>query len=533
MKDVLKGLNEEQKKFVLSEKKRILLLACAGSGKSSSTVRKIGYLLDKRISPEKIFAISFTRAASNELMKKITKINKLKGKLVKSMTFHSMCIYFLKKYINPKYSLINNSEKEILLEKIAKSFNISNINSSDKAKKAYLLELSRNNLLDIDLVPELFKDLIKSNKEFQDKIQNEVKCIFYDEAQDINKIQYDIINLIIPKESDKVLCFIGDFSQNIYSWNGTDNRLLIKFKEDHNAEVIKLNKNYRCSKQIIQYSNKFIDKTNNETFIDVEGFFDSEPVEYKKITSKNFEALLIAQAYKANINNKKLAIIARNNADISYISTVLSKANFEYSTSQKKEFNRYFLDFARLCINNNSLLLEKFINVKSEDRLKSIENSIPLIDVLSLNNSTAKKLKEFNVEIKKSNALKAYQLIKNNFNIYDDNIENEIIEFEKNFNHSNLENFLDFLESKSDQDNLKKANITCTTIHGSKGLEYDEVIIYNVNNQNFKSRDLEENLRLLYVATTRAISKLTITYILDKCLDYNKKIPDECDILKN
>ena len=188
MKNTL-GLNKQQKQFVFSKSKKILHKPCAGSGKTLVITRKVGQLIDERVSPESIYCISFTRAAAMELKTRLIKLNKL-GKDVNATTFHSFIICFMKKYCNSNFSMITDSEKDIVLNNICQRFKIKSIKKFKEAYKTslinddksiqyaineYIFRLNYLNLMDIDILLPLFLKKIKEDSILLDNIRQDIE----------------------------------------------------------------------------------------------------------------------------------------------------------------------------------------------------------------------------------------------------------------------------------------------------------------------------------------------------------------------
>ena len=552
MLDKTIGLNENQKKFVGSNSLKILLIACAGAGKTLSIVRKVGCLLDKRIAPENIFCISFTRTAANELSSRISKMDKKKGSKVNAFTFHSFAIYFIKKYINPNYSMLSNYEQEIMVKKTCNEFgitekvfysNLINDENIDNKKiqlaiNSYTLQLERCNKIDINIVLSLFKKLLLKNKDFLMNVRNEIEYLFYDEAQDLNKLQYDILEIIIPPSSEKGLVLIGDDDQNIYEWNGTDIRYILGFKNKYNAEVIVLNENYRCSNQIIDKANKLISNNQNRYDKYIKGFFNSDEVAYKIFKNQILANIdIIKRSFNAYKNKYSLSILCRSNKEVADISHLLTSMNINHSSSIKADLNKSHINKLKFVLDVNSILVEDVFNITSAQRLRSLnENKSIFTILLEDKNDLALRINKILLQVKKFSALKSYLLISEIFNFKDNSIleclENWANSLKSNDTNS-LENFLSYLENSTEQDRLREKDtyVNVTTIHGAKGLEFDEVIIYNFNNKNFNlKKDCEETRRLIYVAITRAKKRLVFYYI-SELNDLNKSNCKESSFL--
>lgn len=535
MKNKLLGLNEEQQSVVLSEDNKLLILACAGSGKTTTTVRKVGYLLDKRYSAERIYCISFTRAAARNLKDKLIKVDRL-AKEIKTSTFHSFVLDFYQNKFG-EVMMISETEREVILNTLIKRFNIKNIKllinafkqsvrSSNKdlqyAIDAYLYELNRLKLMDIEILLPLFLKEIEEDEIYLREIQESIDYLFYDEAQDINNLQYKILEKIIPVSSDIGFAMIGDDDQNIYQWNNTSVDYILGFEEKYHAAKAILNKNYRCSNQIICAANNLISNNNHRVIKDMEGFFDSDPVQIIETNTEEEEILRILGVANNFIDtNETLGILCRSNKEVSLLYSMFEKVGINANTSIKKVYNQEILDLLKLIINtSNELLVEKVLGKDSNVKIHSLDSNKSLFEsFLDFNNETALKINKLNILLKSNKtAFSMYMEIckifphANDFEILK---SLEIWTSKLNTGVNNLNNFINYIDSKEGQESLQEGNsrINITTVHSSKGLEFDEVIIYNFNNLNYSTKgDSEETRRLLYVAITRAIKKLSFYY---------------------
>lgn len=535
MKNTL-GLNVKQKQFVFSKSKKILLIACAGSGKTLVITRKVGQLIDERVSPESIYCISFTRAAAMELKTRLIKLNKL-GKDINATTFHSFIICFMKKYCNSNFSMITDSEKDIVLNNICQRFKIKSIKKFKEAYKTslinddksiqyaineYIFRLNYLNLMDIDILLPLFLKKIKEDSILLDNIRQDIEYLFYDEAQDMNNLQYQILTTIIPPESDKGFALIGDDDQNLYQWNNTDVKYILDFPEKYGAEVFILDENYRCSNQIIKASNAIISKNTKRFDKSVSGFFDKDLLNLCSFETEQEEIIRLvglAFSYKHN-KEKTLAILCRTNKEIERINKVFKSMNIDSNTSIKEILNSSNIEFLKLVVNPaNDLLVEKVIGISKENKIKALEEEKSFFEILlEEKNGLALKVSMFNCMARTQKAMQIYNTISSNLNIEDIQLENAIKCWTSKLKSSkanSLNDFLNYIETKDAQENLKDgtSNINITTIHGAKGLEFDEVVLFNFDNFNFSSQgDVEETRRLLYVAFTRAKEKLNLYF---------------------
>jgi len=295
--DYLKGLNNEQLKAVKSVNGPVLILAGAGSGKTTVLVNRITYILDEiKESPYRILAITFTNKAANEMKERIrAKI----GDLADSMwigTFHSVCVRILRSTIETigygkNFIIYDSTDTQAIIKECLKEIDVDDKKWSPRAI-ASIISRAKDELM----TPEIFKERyandfrmrvvsevyekyqkkLKSNNalDFDDIIINTVKVlsenpdlrvnygqrfkyIMVDEYQDTNNAQYMLISLLAKEYRN--LCVVGDDDQSIYKFRGANIRNILDFeKEFPDALTIRLEQNYRSTQNILSAANAVI-----------------------------------------------------------------------------------------------------------------------------------------------------------------------------------------------------------------------------------------------------------------------------------
>ena len=295
--DYLEQLNDEQKKAVLLTEGPLLILAGAGSGKTRVLTYRIAYMInDCYIRPSNILAITFTKKAAAEMKQRIAG---LLGNVSVNMwigTFHACCARILRMDIErlgySKNFIIYDEDDS--MNAIKESMKILNISDKDVAPRAaravisrakdalqsekdfdriyandyqmnkisriyfeYQNILKRNNALDFDDIIFQTVSLLEKNKDLLEKYSDKFKYIMVDEYQDTNPAQYKLVSLLSSRHSN--LCVVGDDDQSIYSFRGADFKNIFNFeKEFPDAAVIKLEKNYRSTGNILNSANAVI-----------------------------------------------------------------------------------------------------------------------------------------------------------------------------------------------------------------------------------------------------------------------------------
>ncbi|WRF53165.1 ATP-dependent helicase [Helicobacter pylori] len=351
-------LNPEQLKAAKALKGYNLVIASAGTGKTSTIVGRILYLLDNGIKPEEILLLTFTNKASNEMIARVAKYSKLSSK-IEAGTFHAVAYRYLKEHY-PNLSLKQPKELKKLLESI-----VDTKNAIDDDKKPYtsqhlyaLYSLYTNALKQEDFSAWLsnknpehtpyatfyenildefentkkkhnyidYNDLLLLFKQAMLEKPSPYKEVLCDEFQDTNPLQESILDAINPPS----LFCVGDYDQSIYAFNGADISIISNFTQKYkNAQVFTLTKNYRSSKEILDLANQVIQ--HNERIY-------PKNLEVVKSGHFNKPALLnyndniaqcqdIAKRIVMRKNFKEVAVIFRNNASADQLEAALRSHN--------------------------------------------------------------------------------------------------------------------------------------------------------------------------------------------------------------
>ncbi|GAA8872294.1 ATP-dependent helicase [Helicobacter pylori] len=352
-------LNPEQLKAAKALKGYNLVIASAGTGKTSTIVGRILYLLDNGIKPEEILLLTFTNKASNEMIARVAKYSQSSSK-IEAGTFHAVAYRYLKEHY-PNLSLKQPKELKKLLESIVDTKNA----PTDDDKKPYtsqhlyaLYSLYTNALKQEDFSAWLsnknpehtpyaafyenildefentkkkhnyidYNDLLLLFKQAMLERPSPYKEVLCDEFQDTNPLQESILDAINPPS----LFCVGDYDQSIYAFNGADISIISNFTQKYkNAQVFTLTKNYRSSKEILDLANQVIQR--NERIY-------PKNLEVVKSGHFNKPALLnysdniaqcqdIAKRIVMRKNFKEVAVIFRNNASADQLEAALRSHN--------------------------------------------------------------------------------------------------------------------------------------------------------------------------------------------------------------
>ena len=302
MEELLDGLNDMQRQAVLATDGPLLVLAGAGSGKTTVLTKRIAYILGlKKARPWEILAITFTNKAAKEMSDRIAALVPDSASDMWIKTFHSACLRILRKDIDrlgytSNFNIYDTSDQKRLVKECIKDSMLSedmypvksvmfvisdcknkgitpdeylqNNDGDFRAKgygkifRRYTNRLKENNALDFDDLLCKTVELFENNPDVLEYYQNKFRYILVDEYQDTNNIQYRLVAMLAQKYRN--LCVVGDDDQSIYKFRGADVTNILDFeKQFRDAKVIKLEQNYRSTQNILDAANEVISNNIN------------------------------------------------------------------------------------------------------------------------------------------------------------------------------------------------------------------------------------------------------------------------------
>ena len=417
-------LNDRQKEAVLYGDGPLLILAGAGSGKTSVLTKRVAYLIKERnVSPSNIVAITFTNKAAKEMKERIIKEVGKEGYDIQISTFHSFGLRIIKENYEKlgyekNFTIIDSDDSLTVVKKILKEMgidyarfnpkflknqisscknemvtpekykNLVNDELSDityKVYKKYQDTLLRNNSLDFDDLLIKPIELFNKYKEVLENYQELFKYVFIDEYQDTNEAQYILSKMISAKY--KNICVVGDDAQSIYSWRGANFKNILNFEKDYqNAKVILLEQNYRSTKTILNAANSVI--KNNINKKDKNLWTDNslgEKIKYVRTNDEKDEASYVTREIRSLVNNgvslDDIAVLYRTNAQSRTIEEGFLNSNIPYKIVgafafySRKEI-KDLLAYLKLIYNTkDDVSLMRIINYpKRKIGAKTIEN---------------------------------------------------------------------------------------------------------------------------------------------------------------
>lgn len=577
-------LNNNQYHAVTTNKKKVLVIAGAGSGKTRVITTRIAKLLSENVDKSDIAAFTFTNKAANEMKFRLKYLLEEEVDL-SVQTFHSFAYSFITNDMiypilgfSDRPNVIIESDKTKLIKEILEKYNtnyssnyfikaISKIKNKTKITEInnddlellnivyhdYQTKLRNSCLIDFDDMIPLFIELLNKDKFLREGVQ--IKHLLVDEFQDTNNIQYELIQ-ILSEEHKQVFC-VSDDDQLIYSFRNSDIKILQDFQNQAN-ELIILDHNYRCSKEILEVSNSLIDENQKRIKKVLKSNYESKTkVVYNQFLNQNEEAAFIVNTIKelvstTDIKLNDIAVLYRNNNQVLLVEKELKQQNINYALFGGKPFFEY--KEIKMIINTYRLIFNPRDIVAFDSIIKDISSLEPLTisklkqDYNNQNKDIINFLFESNEPKIKAVGLKLNSLQTNITILTNEQFFNEIIstlklrkylkeqteqkpqylriitlkEIIKDLDSINIKNSFNDLILENTE--LKVTDqVSLLTIHKSKGLEFKVVFVIGLNEGILPSLyaqkdDLEEERRLCYVAMTRAkkhlyLSSTNINYI--------------------
>ncbi len=413
---ILKGLNPQQQEAVETTEGPLLVVAGAGSGKTSVLTRRIAYLVEEKgVAPWNILAITFTNKAATEMKERVQKLLGPAGQDVWMSTIHALCVRILRRDADKigysrNFSIADSSEQVTLIKHIEKDLNINPkqynpraiLSAISNAKndllnpkdfeaasgnrpfdqivseiyKEYQKRLGRDQIMDFDDLIMQTLVLFQKDKATLHYYQNKFRYLLVDEYQDTNEAQYQLCRLLAAQYSN--VCVVGDGDQSIYGWRGANMENILNFEKDYKdkgVHTVKLEQNYRSTGHILSAANAVI--KNNQNRKSKRLWTDQgsgEKITYYRAQSDVDEAIFviskITEAVKAGKRDyKDFAILYRTNAQSRGFEESLVKSNIPYQIVGGHKFYdrkeiKDILAYLKLVANtSDSMSFNRIVNV--------------------------------------------------------------------------------------------------------------------------------------------------------------------------
>lgn len=569
MLDLLNQLNEEQKQAVQHPSGPAIVMAGAGSGKTTVLTTRAAWLIaTKQITPHQIIIVTFTNKAAQELKERITEKT---GQILPMVgTFHSLCARILRQHgkyvgLDQNFSIYDSNDQQTLMKQVyntqgydSKRFNpkavlgtISQAKNETitaeqyqdlaqgeyqkhvaRAYYYYQRELEKANAVDFDDLLLKSLELLEKNDLVREHFQLTYTHVMVDEYQDTNTVQYLLTKILAEPQQN--LYAVGDFSQSIYAWRGADYRNMLQLKQDYpDLTEYRLERNYRSTQTILDAATQVVSHNTAHPILELW----TEKTSETKITcyeseSDEDEALRVASYIRdlmRTIPLQEIAVLYRTNAQSRILEESLMRNSIPYQLVggtkfyERKEI-KDVISYLRLLINPaDTVSEERAVGLgKRRYMLFSLWKEAILKKGFALSElEPVDTIKEL---------LDATQYLEKYKRDTEENLQRianirELVNTATNF--SSLNEFLEnialiqdsyFIDSKTQTSEVDQG-VKLMSLHSAKGLEFTAVIIVGAEEgllpharSLFEKDEMEEERRLCYVGITRAKEHLFFTH---------------------
>ncbi len=608
--DFLENLNDKQLEAVTTTEGPLLVVAGAGSGKTKALVARATYLLkEKGIRPYQLLAITFTNKAAGEMKERMAAALSLDVQRMWIGTFHSICLRILRREaeycdFQANFNIYDDGDQQTLLKKCMQELGISDKLLPPRAVSAaisrakndlhipavmaelagsereqqiariyrlYQQKLEENNCLDFDDLIMQTVRLFRNNKTVLERYQDQFRYIMVDEYQDTNHSQYILVKLLAEKYRN--LCVVGDPDQSIYRWRGADIQNILDFESDYpDAKVVKLERNYRSTQNILDAANAVIAHNPGRPpkTLWTEKGKGKEIIYYEADSDRQEAAYIVDNIFRIRQEEDRpldaFAVLYRTHAQSRVIEDAFVKNHIPYRIFggmrfyERKEV-KDSLAYLRILSNprdNVSFLriineprrglgaanLEKLAAVAEGAGVSLYEALADLEQIKGLTAAAKRSFYAFWTMMESIRAEKEDRPVAETLEAvwkasgYYDMLQEDsslegaarlenlgellslAVEYDTNGEESGLDNFLANLTLATDMDDWDESAqyVVLMTLHSAKGLEFPVVFLSGMEENLFPHANslcdpaqLEEERRLCYVGITRAEERLFLT----------------------
>lgn len=603
--------NKEQLEVINTISGNLAVIATAGSGKTTVLTNRIKNMVDHQVNPENILAITFSKKAKDNIEEKLPQLGVYE---VNVDTFHSLALKIIMSAYGRKYIVWTAQwEKEKVLtdicckklslckkddlpyNSIMRFFSLQKINNLSPSnqlvfpkdipfKKSDMIQVYKeyekykeeNSYIEFDDFLNMANDILSNNHDILQHFRNKFQYILSDEFQDVSNSQ----SVLLKKLNDTNTMIVGDPLQAIYSFRGGNSTYIMNFDKDYtNTKVINLNKNYRCSRDIVALANELANHipdsktehyvesaaTNGRVMVPEYRTFLSEYEENKWIIKK------IGEKQNEGYEAKDIAVLTRTNAQLTKLQAGLRKEKITYDVVNGTDFTelpeiKLLISYLKLALYDNDneafgylynkplrWLDQKFLEEVKENSLKrnvSYYHSMMTIDRRNwrfkngieeiydvINTLQNKRYENVGCMIQYLRSRLEIDKFVSKGKVSDDGGSTEQTENMDAFEniaeqYDSLPEFVEYLNNGNKDTFKGKNTIHLSTIHKAKGLEYPIVFLPGLNNgllPHSKSDDIQDERRLFYVGITRAEKEL---YISSSSF-YNNKLNEVSPFIKD
>jgi len=562
MSDLLSKLNNEQVAATIHKNGPAVVLAGAGSGKTTVLTSRVSWLIEKRnISPYSILVVTFTNKAAKEIKERILKLT---GHILPwSGTFHSFCAKILridgdqidlgKNFViydsADQISLIKNIYKEFNFDK--EEFNIKAVQTAISSAKNELLsnedyqqiasgtfqnhiarvykiyqhKLNKASAVDFDDLLSKTLNLLKTSKETREKYQRMFEHVLIDEYQDTNKAQYELTKILSAPQDN--IFVVGDFCQSIYAWRGADYKNMLQLKKSFpKIKEYKLEQNYRSTQNILDAATEVISQNTSHPILKLwtTKQAGSKITCYEANSGKGEakQVIKFIKTHQKKFDYGNFAILYRTNAQSREFEEALIGGGIPYRLIggtkfyERKEV-KDLIAYLRFSVNRDDIVSYQRILKLGQRRFA---NFMSWLEKTKITNTAAEILKEI-LEVTKY--IDKFKRDTEENITKKENVE-ELLNVATQFD--NVSQFLENIALIQDNQFADKGDanennyyVNLMSLHSAKGLEFEVVLMVGMedgllpHSRSLMDNDqMEEERRLCYVGITRAKSYLYLTY---------------------
>jgi DNA helicase II / ATP-dependent DNA helicase PcrA len=612
---LLEGLNEPQRQAVLHEEGPLLVLAGAGSGKTRVLTHRIAHLIRTgKARPGEILAITFTNKAAQEMRERVEMLVGPRTRAMWVMTFHSACARLMRAEADKlgytrTFTIYDESDSLRLVKRVADELEIDTKRFAPRGLKRqisdaknigldaagyreqvssffeqtaadvyelYEKRIHSMNAMDFDDLLLRSVNLFELYPDVRKRYSNQFRQILVDEYQDTNRTQYRFLELI--SEEHRNLFVVGDEDQSVYGFRSADIRNILDFQKDFpDAEIVRLEQNYRSTRPILDVANAVIQnnrqRLGKHLWTEIE---KGDPPIIRELDDEHAEARYVAgeieRLVDEGMSRSEIAVFYRTNAQsrvledtlvrygVSYqviggtkfydraeIKDALAYLTFLTNPSDAVAFGRVVnspkrgigdTTQARILNHANTVgevvweiaLRPDIVPGLGTAAIKAVSRFMSIMERLQERVDSAsvpELLEETLQESGYMDSLRAERTIEAEGRV--ENLEELISvarEYEATAEEPSVEEFLQQVALFSEQDNLTSDEgiVTLMTIHNAKGLEFPVVFLLGMEDgvfphmRSIEAGDVEEERRLAYVGITRAKQRLYLTYARQRSL---------------
>jgi DNA helicase-2/ATP-dependent DNA helicase PcrA len=602
----LDNLNPQQREAVESIDGPVLILAGAGTGKTRAITYRVAYLIARGVAPEALLAVTFTNKAAEQMRARVADLLVRAGLPSAEpwiSTFHSFCARLLRREaaaagLPHGFAIFDEDDQLAAIKLAMENLGIeerrltprsvlshisyaknqgegaselgARADTDESRQTAQVFEeyekiLRQSQALDFDDLLLRCVAVLRDSDAVQGRWRGRFRYIHVDEYQDTNRIQYELLRLLVGAE--KNLCVVGDEDQSIYRWRGADVSVLLNFAEDFpGARVLRLERNYRSTQNILDAAGAVVAHNSRRLGKKLEASCGAgkNPRYFEARDAQN-EAEFVSGAVRKLLQGDPTlhcAVMYRTSAQSRSFEEAFMRLGIRYRVIGGFSFYhrsevKDVLAYVRLAFHpDDDVALLRVLNVpprgigektvdtlqqRARDEGSSLWSAITTSVSNPSSGRTSGPLKDFHELITRLqqdlDELPATEFLKRvmDHTGYLEMLAQRKSEVERG-RAENLEelanavtesaeageslaDFLDRASLVSDADSYdEQAGVTLTTLHGTKGLEFDHVFLTGLEEGIFPhaysskhAEELEEERRLCYVGMTRARRGLTLT----------------------